>query len=137
MEKDFDQWNIEKKNIDAMDLTNRPFPREGWVWVCSMGINIGVEQNGTGKTFERPVLIVKKFNNQMYWVVPLSSKQKKFDFYHNFTDPNRNAVSLILSQMRLMSIKRLHREMYLLSGEVFENAVGKLVVFLEKSKSRH
>ncbi len=42
----------------------------------SIGKNVGREQNGSGRDFERPVLIIKKWNNEMVWGVPLSTKQK-------------------------------------------------------------
>jgi len=54
-------------------------------------------------------LIVKKFNNKMFWVVPLTSKQKALDFYHNFTDATGHAASAILAQLRLLSLKRFDR----------------------------
>lgn len=136
MEKDFDRWNEVKKKIDSPDLGTRPFPRERWVWICSVGINVGFEQNGTGNEFERPAVVVKKFNNQMYWVVPLSSKQKSFDFYYNFTDPSGHPVALISSQLRLISIKRFKREMYRLPDADFDNLISQLKGFLKNSKPR-
>ncbi|MFH1178411.1 MAG: hypothetical protein V1711_01665 [bacterium] len=136
MEKNFDEWNKEKKRLDSTESDTRPFPKEQWVWVCSIGINIGREQNGTSDEFGCPALVVKKFNNQMYWIVPLSSKQKLFDFYYNFTDPIGNPVSLVSSQLKLVSIKRFKREMYRLSDIDFENLLSQLRGFLEKSKPR-
>jgi hypothetical protein len=38
--------------------------------MSSFGKNIGYEQNGSGANFSRPILIIRKFNNHMYWVVP-------------------------------------------------------------------
>lgn len=135
MGKDFDRWNTEKKRLDSLEFEEGPFPREQWVWVCSIGTNIGREQNG-GKDFDRPALVVKKFNNQMYWVIPLSSKQKPFDFYYNFTDPFGDPVALLSSQLRLVSIKRFKREMYKLPDADFDGLIFQLASFLKKSKSR-
>lgn len=128
--KDFDQWNELKKKIDAETIKVMPFPRAGEVWICAMGRNIGYEQNGSGDSFSRPVLVVKKFNNQMFWVVALSSKQKKFDFYYNFTDPYRQKAALILAQLKLVSIKRLKRMMYELPRLEFKTIKKKLQDFL-------
>ena len=80
--------------------------------MSNLGKNVGFEQNGSGKSFSRPVLIIKKFNNHMFWAIPLSTKQKTFDFYFNYTDPNGMHVSAVLAQMKLISIKRLKRKMY-------------------------
>ena len=74
---------------------------------------------GIISNFSRPVLIVKKFNNTMFLVVPLSTKQKSYDFVYNFTDPNGVSASAILAQVRLVSIKRFKRKLYDFSIEDF------------------
>lgn len=43
--------------------------REREIWWCSVGINIGDEEDGKNNLFERPVLILKKFNERIVWVV--------------------------------------------------------------------
>ncbi len=128
--KDFDSWNELKKKIE--DEKNKPdrFPKEGEVWMSSLGKNIGYEQNGSGDNFSRPILIVKKFNNHMFWVIPLSTKQKEFDFYFNYTDPNEQKVSAILAQMKLLSVKRLKRKLYDIPNELFDEMKQKLKSFL-------
>ena len=103
--KDFDQWNELKKKIEAEKNNPEKFPKEGEIWMSNVGRNIGFEQNGSGDNFSRPVLIIKKFNNHMFWAISLSTKQKDFDFYYNFTDLNGNNVSAILAQLKLVSIK--------------------------------
>jgi mRNA interferase MazF len=127
---DFDSWNELKKNID--DEQNEPdkFPKESEVWMSSLGKNIGFEQNGSGDNFSRPVLILKKFNNHMFWVIPLSTKQKSFDFYFNYTDPNDKRVSAILAQMRLLSVKRLKRKLYDIPDGLFDQMRHNLKSFL-------
>ncbi len=126
---DFDAWNEIKKKIEQENSTDR-FPKEGEVWMSSFGKNVGYEQNGAGDTFSRPVLIVKKFNNRMFWCVPLSTKQKPFDFYLNFTDPNGQAVSAILAQMKLVSVKRLRRKLYEFEKETLRETRERLKAFL-------
>ncbi|KKR79027.1 MAG: hypothetical protein UU24_C0018G0009, partial [Candidatus Nomurabacteria bacterium GW2011_GWA2_40_9] len=74
--------------------------------------NIGREQNGGSDNFSRPVLIVKKFNNEIFWILPLSTKQKDLDFYYNFIDLNNEKASVVLSQIRLIHIKRFERKVY-------------------------
>ena len=130
MPKDFDRWNEIKKRIEFAHDAPLVFPQEREVWMCSIGHNVGFEQHGSGNTFGRPVLVVRKFNNKMFWVAPLSSKQKTFDFYHNFTDVNGENVAVILAQMRLMSVKRFERNMYRMSIDEFELIRKKLATFL-------
>ena len=109
---DFNKWNDIKKKIDAREINPVLFPRLGEVWMCALGKNIGREQNGGGQNFSRPMLVIKKFNNEIFWVIPLSTKQKEIDFYYNFEDKNNQNVSVIISQIRLMHIKRFERKLY-------------------------
>lgn len=128
--KDFDSWNELKKNIEAEKNDPDKFPKEGEVWMCSLGRNIGFEQNGSEDNFSRPILIIKKFNNHMFWAISLSTKQKDFDFYFNYTDPNNQKVSAILAQMKLVSVKRLKRKLYEIPNELFDEMKQKLKSFL-------
>ncbi len=127
---DFDVWNEIKKGIN--DYSDKPdrFPKEGEVWMSAFGRNLGFEQNGAGDNFSRPVLIVKKFNNTMFWVVPLSTKQKKLDFYFNYTDLNNEKVSAILAQLKLVSVKRFTRKLHEMHHDLFLEAKKRLKSFL-------
>ena len=109
---DFDDWNELKKKINTKNTRPEFFPQVGEVWICILGKNIGREQNGGNDNFSRPVLIVKKFNNEIFWILPLSTKQKNIDFYYNFIDLNNEKASVILSQIRLIHIKRFERKVY-------------------------
>ncbi len=115
----FNRWNNLKQDFEHYYRQPKKFPKEGEVWMSALGKNIGFEQNGTGSNFSRPVLVVKKFNNQMFWVVPLSTKQKSLDFYFNYVDSDSNKVAAILAQMKLVSNKRLIRNMYEIHPEYF------------------
>lgn len=128
--KDFDRWNELKKKIEEKNESLKNFPKEGEVWMSDVGLNIGYEQNGSGDNFSRPMLIIKKFNNHMFWAVPLSTKQKNFDFYFNYTDPDGKKASVILAQMKLVSIKRLKRDIYIIPNEIFNQITQKLKSFL-------
>ena len=128
--KDFNRWNELKKKIDEKNDVPDNFPKKGEVWMTDVGLNIGYEQNGSEDNFSRPTLIVKKFNNHMFWAIPLSTKQKDFDFYFNYTDPNSQKVSAILAQMKLVSIKRLKRDIYIMPQELFDEIKKKLKLFL-------
>ena len=125
----FDFWNAQKKVLQKSEPTL--FPAEREVWMAATGKNLGFEQDGSGDHFSRPVLIVKKFNNQMFWAAPLSAKQKQFDFYYNCVDTAGRKISVILAQLRLVSVKRCKRNMYLFSAVDFEEVKRRLRTFLD------
>ncbi|OGG54596.1 hypothetical protein A3C20_01930 [Candidatus Kaiserbacteria bacterium RIFCSPHIGHO2_02_FULL_55_25] len=82
MNKDFDTWNERKKAIHASaqprDLF---FFHEREVWWCTLGVNVGVETDGKHASFERPALVVKKFNADMFWGLPLTSRERSGKFF--------------------------------------------------------
>ena len=128
--RDFDAWNEIKKYTDSDLAHPEYYPHEGEVWMSSLGKNIGYEQNGSGSNFSRPMLIVKKFNNHMFWCIPLSTKQKLLDFYFNFTDQDGRNISAILAQLKLTSVKRLKRKLYAIDSDLLERMKEKLRAFL-------
>lgn len=105
MKKDFQNWHKLKEWIDKN--IKRVFFHEREVWWCSIGINIGYEQDGRGSRFARPVVIFKKFNNEVFWGVPLSTKIKKGKFYVSADIGDGIARVAIISQLRLIDAKRL------------------------------
>jgi mRNA interferase MazF len=72
-----------------------------------MGLNVGFEQDGKGQDYLRPVVIIKKFNNEVMWAVPLTKNSKKNKYYFTFMFNGKGPSSAILSQMRLIDSKRL------------------------------
>jgi len=104
MNKDFKEWHNQKS--DLHENKGRAFFHEREVWFASVGMNIGFEQDGRGDKFLRPVIILKKFNNEVLWYIPLTKNQKKGKYYYSF--PLGSEVSTaILSQIRLIDCKRL------------------------------
>ncbi|MEK7142477.1 MAG: type II toxin-antitoxin system PemK/MazF family toxin [Patescibacteria group bacterium] len=124
MKKDFDKWNgVKTKTNQAND---RVFFHEREVWWCRIGVNVGYEQDGKGDNFARPIIIFKKFNNEVCWVIPLSTKIKKGKFYIPIELGDKTERVVIISQLRLIDAKRLYQKISILGGENYkkiQNAV--------------
>ncbi len=83
MKKDFQKWHSKKAKVDKVE--NRPFFHEREIWFCHLGVNVGFEQDGSGEEFLRPIVIIKKFSNEVFWAVPLTKTDKRTKFYFSFT----------------------------------------------------
>jgi len=105
MEKDYDNWNINKKRLSISD---RVYFRKGDIWFASIGKNIGDEEDGKNPNFERPILIIRKFNNNIFLGIPITSQEKEGKYYYKINSSNNNSTA-ILSQVRLLDAKRLLR----------------------------
>ena len=119
MEKNFQKWHSKKKYIH--ENKGIPYFYEREIWWCSIGLNVGYEQDGKNENFERPVLVLKKFNKYILWIVPLTSKLKSGKYYYHFKFGKENSVA-ILSQLRLISSQRLLRKI----GMISENDFAKI-----------
>jgi hypothetical protein len=64
MSKNFDAWNEQKKVADTREIARDFFFHEREVWWCALGANVGMEADGKHDQFERPVLIVNKFQQR-------------------------------------------------------------------------
>ena len=115
--KDFDKWNEKKKRIDSYIKNILPNKRE--IWWLSIGLNVGVEEDGKNNNFERPVLVVKVFNRQCFLGIPITSLDKSNKKYYFPIVYNGKKFFLVLSQIRLFSVKRLSRIIYKISSQEF------------------
>lgn len=124
-EKNFDFWNKEKKQVDKTELGYDVFYHSREVWWCAVGLNIGVETDGKHQNFERPILVIRKFNRDMFWGTPLTSSEKIGVFFQKIT--HEGGVSwAVLSQIKTFSTKRLLRKIGRISEDEFEMIHNKL-----------
>ncbi len=126
MDQDFDNWNTKKKELSN---GKRVYFHKGEVWFTAVGKNIGDEEDGKNSSFERPVLIVRKFNNNIFLGTPLTSNEdKEGKYYHKLT--SFFGSTIILSQVRLFDAKRLLRYMGKIENEELKEIkikIGKIV----------
>ncbi len=125
--KSFDKWNLKKKILDEKDAPN---PKTRDIWWAYTGLNIGNEQNGGNKSFQRPILILKKFNSKISLTLPLTSKDKQGIYYHKLKTAKKHST-IILSQIKLTSNKRLRRKIERLKQEEFKEILDKTISLIK------
>ena len=123
MIRKFRKWHELKSNIE--NKTWLPLFREQEIWWCSLGANIGVEEDGKNTLYERPILILRKFNKEMLWALPMTSKKKEGKFYSSFPMHEQDRT-VILSQLRVLSSKRLIRRIGKISDNQFSTLKASL-----------
>jgi mRNA interferase MazF len=126
--KNFDEWSISKKNTE---LKGRPKVKEGEIWWCRIGLNIGVEEDGKNKNFRRPVLILKKYSDEIVFVVPLSTQTKDSNWYFNFIFKSKNQVA-ILNQAKPVDTKRLDQYMGNLNNNTHKEIKNKFITLIQE-----
>jgi len=128
MKKDFDKWHTEKSDLHANKV--RPFFHEREIWFCSLGTNIGFEQDGADNKFLRPIIVLKKFNNEVLWCIPLTKRQKNGKHYFQFKFSSNEISTAILSQLKLIDSKRLQYKVGGMKEADFRELKAKLKQFL-------
>ena len=104
--KDFDGWDALRRKLQDRLVDFYCKRRE--IWWCSLGVNIGSEQDGGGVSFERPVLILQVFNKETVRIVPITNTMKKSKYYFPITCLNSKHF-VITSHIQTLNTKRLSK----------------------------
>ena len=118
MEKDFDRWNELKKQVNGGEVLPLYHARE--IWWAHLGVNVGYEQDGTGPSYERPVLIIRGFSPHVCLVVPLTTSKKRDRFYITTGMVEGKPAAAIVSQIRLIDTRRLINKVGTLERPLFD-----------------
>jgi mRNA interferase MazF len=132
MKKDFDTWNSIKKITEEKPDNFGVHERE--IWWISIGINVGVEVDGKNQNFERPVLILRKFNRQMVWILPITQQEKDEKFHTKFLFESK-IYFVALTQIRTVSTKRFLRKVGMLSETDFNKIKARVTEFVQKNEN--
>jgi len=102
--KDFKKWTKIKYKIENQNKIK--FFKEREIWWISMGLNIGHEEDGKGEYFQRPVILIKKYNKNSFLCLAITTKNKN-NKYHFSINLGNKKYFVILSQVKFCSSKRL------------------------------
>ncbi len=118
MKKDFDLWNTIKRRLHENEAQKLYHTRE--IWWCSLGTNIGFEQDGEGAEYQRPVLILKGLSKNTCLVIPLTTSSLKHPMRIPIGVVGKKDAAAIISQMRVVDTRRLIDKVEVLDKNIFE-----------------
>lgn len=113
----FDDWNAKKKRLH----NSRPnlLFKEGQIWWCSLGVNVGEEVLGKEPLYLRPVIVLRKITHSSCVVIPTTTKEKRAgSWYFQFEVNNLKRWAMIY-QIRFISSRRLRNRESTLSDPQF------------------
>ncbi len=116
--KNFDRWNESKKKIH--NRIDAPFFHAREIWWCSLGLNVGFEQDGSSEDYYRPILILKAMSRQTFLAIPLTTSTNKHPLRPAIGIVEGKPAHALLSQMRVIDSKRLINRIEYLGKEIFE-----------------
>lgn len=122
----FVTWTKRKilHHFNEIEVRKEKYFREKEIWWAALGKNIGFETDGKHELFERPVLILKKYSQEVCFVLPLTSQIKSWRPWYQVLvsiDGENSAVNI--TQGRSISNKRLLRKMAVLDTVKYNEIV--------------
>ena len=108
-----------KIKIRLSSRTSSVLFKEGEIWWCYIGLNIGEEEFGKGVDFARPVLIFKKLTSNSFFGLPLTGHERIGNWYIAITMDQRIS-SIMLNQARVFDKKRLRERILMMGDADFE-----------------
>jgi len=124
----FDIWNEVKKETDNTKMKFW-FKQREIFWV-RVGQNIGSEEFGKGDQFQRPVLIVRVLNQNLFLGVPLTSKLKENnDYFQTISFNTKKGISknsAMILQVKTFDKKRLMGKIGMLNKNDFNLLLEKI-----------
>ena len=122
-EKNFDAWNEKKKIIHERKPPTRI--QSGDVWWCSIGVNVGHEEDGKNEWLERPVCIIRRFGSELVWIVPTTTQHHEGPYYvHALIGKRENWI--MITHVHLLSTRRLYRKVGSISSEALVEICDKI-----------
>lgn len=107
--------------------------KQGDIWWCILGVNLGEEMFGKGEKFTRPVLVFRKFTGNSFLGLPLTKQEKQGSWYVEITiHSKKNWV--MLNQARILDKKRLTNRIGALDGNDFEKVKKNFLEFYNFEK---
>jgi mRNA interferase MazF len=122
--KPFGRWTELKRSLGELDIKQDSHERE--VWWCSVGINLGYEEDGKNSFFERPILVLRKYSKDFLLAASLTSTIKSGPHYFPVVIHGTNR-SVILSQQRSISVRRLNRKICVLGKTTFKHIIESII----------
>jgi mRNA-degrading endonuclease toxin of MazEF toxin-antitoxin module len=114
------------------EKTTEVFFGEREIWWAHIGQNVGTELNGKNDLFDRPVLIIKKFNQHMLWILPMTTTDKDNKYYVPTSfEAGQKQSKVVLSQIRTISSLRLIKKQRTLPEAEFKTVRAKLIELLK------
>jgi len=123
MEKDFREWHGLKTDLQRTDRNILFHERE--IWLCSVGMNLGHEEDGKSDLFLRPVVIFRRFYANACGSIALTSTLRMGSYYYQFYFGGRISTAMLF-QMRLFDQKRFIRKMGVMPSERFNEMKARI-----------
>jgi mRNA interferase MazF len=128
--KEYRKWQAVKQKLDIS--AENIYIRAGEIRWVAVGVNIGSEIDGKGASFTRPCLVLHVIGASLALVVPFTSQKKTNKQFYQSVKVARFASYLCLSQMRVVSQKRVFKRIAKMPRQQFIDIKSRVFEFYAK-----
>jgi mRNA interferase MazF len=135
--KNFTSWFNLKPVLDSQNHTP-PFFKEGEIWWCRIGENVGSEISGKGDQFTRPVVIKTKLSRYSFLAIPTTTKLNYLDgtpksgsMFVRFIHKNVEMIAC-LNQIKVVDYRRLKNKLGDLDQRDFNDICNGFTILFAK-----
>lgn len=126
--KNYKKWMGVKSKVNNNNRIIR-FNERDVVWVA-IGENVGVEIDGKGEKYSRPVIVLKKHTGRCFTGVPLTSKQRTGNWYFKFRFQEKDQFAVLI-QTKLIDAARIYKRMGKLSNKDYNDVLNAYIHFVQ------
>lgn len=119
-----------KLKVALWNKQNKIVFKQGDIWWCSLGMNLGEEMFGKGTKFTRPVLVFRKFTSNSFLGLPITKQEKHGSWYVEIT-MHKEKRWVMLNQARVLDKKRLTNRIGELDGADFKKVKADFLEFYD------
>lgn len=116
-----------KQKLDV--ASENIYVRAGEIRWVSIGVNVGSEIDGKGPSFTRPCLILHVIGGSLALIVPFTSQKKANKQFYHHIELGHFKSYLCLSQMRVVSQKRIFQRIKKMPAEQFKQLKQEIFSF--------
>jgi len=114
--------------ISLWDNERKVVFKQGDMWWCSLGMNLGEEMFGKGAKFTRPILVFQKFTGNSFLGLPMTKQEKEGSWYVEITI-HKEKRWVMLNQARILDKKRLTNRIGMLDNGDFKKVKERFLEF--------
>lgn len=113
------QWHRIKNNL--IENSRQIYFHEREIWWCSLGKNVGFEQNGKGREFTRPIVVLHRLSLDTCLAIPLTTSKNRKNLFSlgKVVETNQESFAM-LEQIRLIDAKRFGKKICVLDSQSFK-----------------
>ena len=130
--KEYSSWIKQKEYLSYRSQDKLETIKEGDVFWSAIGSNVGKEVDGKSGRFSRPVLVFKKWSEDLFLSIPTSTRINTKNEYKYKINLDGIEQVLIFNQARSLDTRRIYNKIGSLDRKELDNIKLKFIEYIKQ-----